>query len=301
MIDSTVTSAERSAEQAPGAEASEEGNGEALRVGGMALQKGVMLHSPRYWAAAVRSEDGGLQVFSGRKKVRLSRGWWAQLPLVRGLARLGEAMALLPDVRSRLGGAVLPTEVPRVVAAMIVSTLTTAGLRRRKTGSVVKQEVGIALLALAPAVIALKDSPLARYHGAEHVSIGEYEMSFSEEDAASEMLSAPPAKEHERCGSNLVGPVLVTSVLGNVIMRSVTRRPSPFFTFAVGVLSIGSAVEIFRWMTRNPGTALARVFSLPGYYLQHYFTTEQPTPQHLEVGRAALAELLRLEEQGDPA
>src|SRR5660397_219476 len=59
MIDSTVTSAERSAGQAPGAGAQEEGNEEALRVGGMALQKGVMLHSLRPALRCGRARGGG--------------------------------------------------------------------------------------------------------------------------------------------------------------------------------------------------------------------------------------------------
>ena len=275
-------------------------SGEELRLGGMALQNGVMLHSPNYWAAAVRrEEDGRLEVFSDRKKISFSQGRLTQVPLVRGLARLAEAMAILPDVRSRLGGAVLPTEVPTVVAAMVASTLAAVGLRRRESGSVVKQEMGIAVLMLVPAMIALRHSPLARYHGAEHVSIGEYEVSLSGDGDLTESGPAQATREHDRCGSNLLGPMLATSVLGNVIMRSITRRPSPVFTLTVGVLSIGSAVEIFQWMTRNPGSALARLLSRPGYCLQHYFTTEQPTSEQLEVGRAALAEILRLEGSRD--
>ena len=39
--------------------------GEKVRLGGMALQNGIMVHSYRHWAAAVRGEDGRVKLASG--------------------------------------------------------------------------------------------------------------------------------------------------------------------------------------------------------------------------------------------
>ena len=36
-----------------------------LRLGGMALRNGLLVHGPTHWAAAVRTDDGEIQVASG--------------------------------------------------------------------------------------------------------------------------------------------------------------------------------------------------------------------------------------------
>ena len=63
-----------------------------VRLGGMALRNGLLVHGPDHWAVALRSQDGGLRVESGAKP--RVRGRVADLPGVRGIARLGEAFAL---------------------------------------------------------------------------------------------------------------------------------------------------------------------------------------------------------------
>ena len=36
-----------------------------LRLGGMALRNGLLVHGPTHWAAAVRRDDGEIEVASG--------------------------------------------------------------------------------------------------------------------------------------------------------------------------------------------------------------------------------------------
>ena len=258
-----------------------------LRVGGMALENGLLLHSPRYWAAAIREEDGEVTVASGAKSV-LGAAGRSRLPLVRGVLRLADALALLPTVKAKLGRAVLPVEAPRMMLAVAAAAMLTLGVRREK-GSVLGQELGAAALALAPAMIALKDSRLAAYHGAEHKSIGEYERLLRGEDPSE------ATKEHERCGSNLVGPMLAANLVGNVVVRSLRRRPSPGATLAAGLVSLGSAMELFRWMSKHPESKFAQALSLPGDLMQRFITTGEPDGDQMNVAHAALAELLRLE------
>ena len=38
-----------------------------LRLGGMALRNGLLVHGPTHWAAAVRAADGSIKVASGPK------------------------------------------------------------------------------------------------------------------------------------------------------------------------------------------------------------------------------------------
>ena len=44
-------------------------NGE-IRLGGMALENGVLVHGPRHWACAVRTDEGELKVASGEKRLK---------------------------------------------------------------------------------------------------------------------------------------------------------------------------------------------------------------------------------------
>jgi uncharacterized protein YqhQ len=70
-----------------------------LRLGGMALRNGLIVHGPSHWAVALRLPGGGIKVASGEKP-RL-RGPASALPGVRGVARLAEAFALLPLIKRR--------------------------------------------------------------------------------------------------------------------------------------------------------------------------------------------------------
>ena len=95
----------------------------------MALRDGVLLQSERFWAAAVRSPDGGVHVTSGEKPRIPARDSFAARPVLRGLLRLGESLAVLPAVRRSTGGPVLPQEDPRLLAATAASAVATLALR----------------------------------------------------------------------------------------------------------------------------------------------------------------------------
>src|SRR4029078_4469321 len=84
----------------------------------MALATGGLVHGPRYWACAVRLDDGGLEVASGLKPLRAAE---IETRCVRGPARMPEIFALLPEIRRRLPAAQLPFQRPAVAAAMVGS------------------------------------------------------------------------------------------------------------------------------------------------------------------------------------
>jgi uncharacterized protein YqhQ len=58
---------------------------------------------------------------------------------------------------------------------------------------------------------------------------------------------------------------------------------------------------MFAWSDRNHGTPLARAFHRPGREIQRLVATKEPTPRQLEVGVAALAEVLRAEGAAEAA
>jgi len=253
-----------------------------VRLGGMALRNGLLVHGPDHWAVALRSRDGRIQVASGRKP--RVRGAVSQLPGLRGLARLGEAFALLPVIKRRVPDVQLPFEDAKVIAAMAGSSMLSAAFRRvgrRSAGD----ELMVAVLGLAPAALALRDSQLAAYHGVEHKAIAAYEQGID---------AAETAKEHDRCGSNLVAPMLISTMAGNVIVRSLGAR-GPVAGVAVTLAGVAASVEMFAWSERNRESPLAQAFRRPGYEMQRLFATREPTTEQLDVGRAALAEILRLE------
>src|SRR4051794_34395055 len=103
---------------------------ERLRLGGMALRNGLLIHGPTHWAAAVRDGDGAIQVASDPKP-ELAPKLVARLPGLRGPVKLAEAMAVLPLVRRRLPAARLPFEDWRVLVAAGTTLAATGMLRKR--------------------------------------------------------------------------------------------------------------------------------------------------------------------------
>src|SRR5258708_29393261 len=145
---------------------------EKVRLGGMALANGVLVHGPSSWACAIRGEDGEIEVASARKRFRASR---VTSPLLRGPARLAEALALLPQVKRKLPAAQLPMQSPRVFVSMVGAAVAVKGVRDSGRLRPAAQELLSGLLSLAPAVLAIRGSELASYHGAEPISIRTYQ------------------------------------------------------------------------------------------------------------------------------
>ena len=66
----------------------------------------------------------------------------------------------------------------------------------------------------------------------------------------------------------------------------------------IAACGVAIAVEIFAWSERNSGTKLAKALKRPGYEIQRLVGTREPSEEQLEVGRAALDEILRVEAAG---
>lgn len=256
-----------------------------LRLGGMALRNGLLIHGPTHWSAAVRDSAGEIEVASARKP-ELAPGLVARLPGLRGPLKLAEAMAVLPLARRRLPAARLPFEDWRVAAA-VGATLAATGLLRRRAPASALREGLVQAIGAVPAMVALMDRDLAAYHGVEHKAIAAYEQGV--EDVA----SVP--KEHDRCGSNLIVPMMLLSAGGTVLLERLVEQPSAAVRAGVGLGGASIAVEMFAWSDRHHGDPLAEAFHAPGREIQRHLATKEPTPEQLEVGLAAMAEILRVE------
>lgn len=253
---------------------------QAIRLGGMALPNGVLVHGPSSWACAVRLDDGTIKVAAESKRFRGDR---VASPFLRGPARLLEALAVLPAVRRALPEARLPFDHPAVLAAMVASAVTLRAVRRSGSLGPLAEELVAGLLSAAPALIALRRGELASYHGAEHVAIGTYE------------TGAPHGPEHGRCGSHIVGPMLgASAVFGAAAARAPRSLREPARAVA-SIAAVGVATEVFGWMQRNPESPVARALARPGSELQRRIGTREPSAEQLAVAEAALAACLELE------
>ena len=131
---------------------------------------------------------------------------------------------------------------------------------------------------------ACTSSPSAAYHGAEHVSIGTYEH------------GEPAAKEHERCGTHLVGPLLLATAAGATLAGKAPRSVKRPANLAAAIGAMAAATEIFGWMVRNPEHPVAKALARPGQELQERVATAEPSPEQIEVADAALQACLELEQ-----
>ena len=252
------------------------------RVGGMALGNGVLVHGPDHWACAIRDDAGALQVASGSKPVLMPG---VRSPLIRGLARIAEGLAVVPAAARALPDASVPYRNNRMLAVLGLGWVISRALRGSNLPPL-QQELLLASVSIVPIAVGLRGSDVAAYHGAEHVTIGSWEH------------GEPRGRVHERCGSHLALPLAATTALGNALAGRVARTRQGVMigrSLAVGA-AMGLSVELFGWMLRNRERALARALALPGTWLQRYFLTAEPSSSQLEVAEAALEECLRLEE-----
>ena len=74
-----------------------------------------------------------------------------------------------------------------------------------------------------------------QYHGVEHKAIGAYEAGTDD--------AADATKEHERCGSHLVAPMLASNLAGTLLLRRAVEKPGPLAGGAVALASTAVAVE----------------------------------------------------------
>lgn len=269
--------------------ASANGSGPAepdtLRLGGMALRNGLLIHGPTSWAVAARAQSGEIEVASGAKP-NFGGNRFAKVPGVRGPLRLAEAFAVIPIARRALPSARLPFEDPRVIAAGLATTVVSSVVRGRGENVSPFREGFVSVLGLAPALVALSGSELAAYHAVEHKAIGGYEQGRE---------PAEMPKEHQRCGSNLIAPMLLFSLAGQIVLERLVENPGRAARTLTGLAGLSLSVETFVHAERHPDSPLGRALHASGDTIQRLFATREPTDEQLEVGIAALAATLEAE------
>jgi Protein of unknown function (DUF1385) len=294
--------------------------------GGISVASGpkTRLPSGRSWAGSGARGDG-VGGRSGMSRLpapstSAQTGDMQGLPMLRGLARFAETLLVVAQVKVRMPHAELPLEGGRVAVALATAFAATSTVRAVGPKSGIAQETGAVLATFLPAVLSLRNSSISGYHGAEHKVIAGREAELRTQIAArtryprtgsgpvsrgsngpsagslptgSAAASAP--KEHDRCGSNLVGPLLFTTIAVNALIRGKSGRMSPVGSVVAGAVSLGAALEALRWATRHGDSLAARVLLSPGRIIQKTLTTSEPSSDQLEVAQRAMEELLRVE------
>jgi uncharacterized protein YqhQ len=93
--------------------------------------------------------------------------------------------------------------------------------------------------------------------------------------------------------------MLLLSITGQVLTERLWDEPGPGVRAGAAAIAAGLAVELFVYAERNPDSFVGKSIHGPGYEIQRLFSTREPTPEQMEVGSAALHEVLRAE--GVPA
>ena len=254
-----------------------------VRLGGMALQNGVLVHGPTSWGCAVRDDDGALHVASGRKP-HLAPAARQRMPVLRGPIVLAEAFALLPMVRRAIPQARFPFERPSVLgrdprhrgrgagAAALAAVGRDAGDRRGGR----RVPPGRARAARARS----RRVPRRRAHLDRHVR--------ERRRARAEGASALWIAAH-RADGRVVARRQRRRVEGAGRARAASRASSarPERSAAPSRSSRGSRA------TRH--IPLARALARPGFELQRHLSTAEPSGEQLEVANAARDACLALE------
>ncbi|WP_051222634.1 DUF1385 domain-containing protein [Conexibacter woesei] len=299
-------------------------------VGGQAVLEGVMMRGISTWAVAVRKplpeqlHEGGLEaeeiplgeievttepLTSVLKKHRVLR-----LPLIRGVAALGESLAIgfkalgisanaqLPEEEQEISGGVWAgTVVVAVLLAVGLFFVIPVGLT-----SLIKDQLHSSFLFwLVEGVLRtgiflgyllllsrLRDlRRVFEYHGAEHKTISCYEAGLELTPVNAQKFS----RLHPRCGTSFLLVVMIVAIF----VFAPIGLPAWYWlvlTRIVGVpLIAGISFELIKFAGKNRRRGWVRAIMWPGLMLQK-LTTREPDLDQLAVAIAAMNAVLELED-----
>jgi uncharacterized protein YqhQ len=298
-------------------------------LGGQAVLEGVMMRGVSTWAVAVRKpvdepvtdagEQGELGEIAVKRfalKPRGRRRRIFRLPVIRGVAALGESLGIgmraltisanaqLPGEEEEIsGGAWFGTVLVSIVFAVGVFFVAPVGLT-----SLIKHQLGSSLLfwvvegALRTAIFLGYLFLLSRvrdlrrvfeYHGAEHKVISCYEA----DDELTPERAALYSRLHPRCGTSFLLIVMIVAIF----VFAPIGLPAWWILVLTRILGVpviaGLSFEVIRWAGRNRRHRWVQIVMYPGMQLQ-LLTTREPDLDQLAVSIAALNSVLEVETPG---
>ncbi len=128
------------------------------------------------------------------------------------------------------------------------------------------------------------------YHGAEHKTVftWEKELELTPQNAQTQR------RQHPRCGTSFLMVVMLVAI----VLFSVIKFDALWMNLLVRVLLMplvaGLSYEIIRYAAKKESSAVFKLMTLPGLWLQN-ITTQEPDDAQLEVAIEALQESLKFE------
>src|SRR4051795_4490863 len=303
-------------------------------IGGQAVLEGVMMRGVSTWAVAVRKPSpeqvadghqldpteaalGEIEVVSEPLVSWVKRHRVLRLPLIRGVAALGESLkigfkALGISANAQVedsadgekqeigGGAWVGTIVFSVLLAIGLFFLVPVGitslLKDSLPGSfvfvLVEKAIRISIfLAYLWLISRMRDlQRVFQYHGAEHKTISCYEAGMPLTPENAKRFS----RLHPRCGTSFLLIVMVVAI----VVFAPLGAPAWYILFPSRVVGIplvaGLAFELIKLFGKHRDKRWAQILMAPGMQLQK-LTTREPDLTQLEVAIVALQAVLAVE------
>ncbi len=128
------------------------------------------------------------------------------------------------------------------------------------------------------------------YHGAEHKTVFTWEKGLDLTPANATIQS----RQHPRCGTSFLMVVMLVAI----VLFSVINFEATWMNLVVRIalmpLVAGLSYEVIRYAAKKESSAVFKLMTKPGLWLQN-ITTQEPDDQQLEVAIKALDESLKLE------
>jgi len=289
------------------------------QVGGQAVLEGVMMRGVSHWSLAVRRPDDtiGLHEFplvSWMKRHRVLR-----VPVIRGVAALGESLvlgmrALSISANESLGegeaeftrkemGVTLVIAIVVAIVLFFLTPLFLTGLFKSYLGEgmlfwlvegLVRVAIFIAYLVLITRIRDLRR--VFEYHGAEHKTISCYEAELPLTPENARRFS----RLHPRCGTSFLLIVMIVAIF---VFSPLGLLPwwALVLSRIVGVpLIAGISFEIIKFAGKHRRKRWVQTLMWPGLKLQ-LLTTREPDLTQLAVAIAAMESVLAHETPGESA
>lgn len=288
-------------------------------IGGQALIEGLLMVGPYETKAAFRRKSGEIELVDLE---RPKKDFWTSIPFVRGAVSLvrqlkmgskalmisaekfeedhGETEAeksskakedsnfliYLSSLIGILGGVALFILLPNFIASLIFSSPKSAlPYFKVLQYSFVEALIRLTILVSYMSLMNLqKDTKrLWQYHGAEHKTIACYEagLPFTIENVQKQ------SRFHPRCGTSFLFNLIFLSILIFSLTGWHNIWLNLVFRLAMLPVLSGISYELLQWLGKYHDSALSRILSSPGMWMQR-LTTREPDDDQVEVSIAAM-------------
>ena len=130
------------------------------------------------------------------------------------------------------------------------------------------------------------------YHGAEHKTVFTWEKGL-ELNVAN---ATQQRRQHPRCGTSFLMVVMLVAIVLFSVIKFDALWMNLLVRIALMPLVAGLSYEVIRYAAKKESSAIFKLMTLPGLWLQN-ITTQEPDDDQLEVAIRALDESLKLEPQ----